>query len=320
MNPVRNRWYALVSSPQLAGRPLAVQRFGRSLVFWRDASGRAAGAIDECPHRRAKLSGGRVVDGDIECPFHGFRFDVAGSCTKIPAHPERPIPKAMSLESLEVREEHDLIWVWTGPDDAPVDPVPFFDFDGTWEGSEFEVPVKVHYSRAVENQLDFAHLPFVHHNTIGRSLPPEMDIVTETEGDRIVAYRRGQRERGFLEFLGPNVWRLKTGPVWQFLAFVPIDDEHMLYYVRSYQNLVRVPGLRWLVGAIGRLSSRPIVAQDTAVVESQPRGETFLRDGEILVPSDGPIIAYRRWREEHRSAHAFLAGADVPATSLVREK
>lgn len=320
MNPIENRWYAVLSSRELRSKPVAAQRFSRNLVFWRDAEGHAVGAIDECPHRRAKLSIGRVVVGEIECPFHGFRFDGAGSCTKIPAHPERVIPSAMSLDSLELREEHDLIWIWTGPESAPSEPVPFFDFEGTWEGSEFQVPVKVHYTRAIENQLDFAHLPFVHHNTIGRSLAPEMDIVTETDGDRVLAYRRDQRHRGFLEFLGPNVWRLKTGPVWQFLAFVPIDAEHMLYYVRSYQKLVRLPGLRWLVGALSRMSSRPIVAQDTAVVESQPRGETFLRNREVLVPSDGPIIAYRRWREEHRSVRSFLADADVPITALARGK
>jgi 3-phenylpropionate/trans-cinnamate dioxygenase ferredoxin subunit len=41
---------------------------------------------DRCPHRDFPLSGGDVVDGHLECPWHGARFDVrTGQCTQGPA-------------------------------------------------------------------------------------------------------------------------------------------------------------------------------------------------------------------------------------------
>jgi phenylpropionate dioxygenase-like ring-hydroxylating dioxygenase large terminal subunit len=107
--------------------------------------------------------------------------------------------------------------------------VPFFDFSGLcWAGSNLVVPVANHYTRAVENQLDVPHLPFIHHNTIGRGLPTAVNVHTEVEGDRIRVSREGATN-GLIELLGPNLWRLQTGPATQFLAFVPVDDTHMRY-------------------------------------------------------------------------------------------
>lgn len=41
---------------------------------------------DRCPHRDFPLSGGDVVNGCLECPWHGARFDVrTGQCTQGPA-------------------------------------------------------------------------------------------------------------------------------------------------------------------------------------------------------------------------------------------
>ena len=41
---------------------------------------------DRCPHRDFPLSGGDVLDGCLECPFHGARFDVrTGHCVSGPS-------------------------------------------------------------------------------------------------------------------------------------------------------------------------------------------------------------------------------------------
>ena len=93
MQLVLNRWYAIFSAHELRpGRTLAGKRLGLDLVAWRDAEGALRLAVDRCPHRQVQLSPGRVVDGCLECPFHGFRFNGAGACTSVPAHPDRPIP------------------------------------------------------------------------------------------------------------------------------------------------------------------------------------------------------------------------------------
>lgn len=301
MQLARDRWFVVLEVGEVPRRgAMATRRLGQDLVFWRGVDGAVHGAVDRCPHRGAKLSPGKVVAGELECPFHGFRFAGDGACTAIPVHPERKPPGAMRLGSFPVREAHGFVWVWTGPSEPSPEPVPFFDFAGwSWAGSGFTEPVANHHSRAVENQLDYPHLPFVHPGTIGRVVTQDMDVTTVVDGDRIRAHI-GNPEV-FIELLAPSIWRNKTGPAWQFLAFVPIDEQQMIYYVRTYQRVVTVPGLDWLVGALNQLVNGVILRQDTPLVESQPLGETRLRMGEVLVPSDGPIIAYRRWREALRA-------------------
>lgn len=40
---------------------------------------------NSCPHAGGNLSGGEVVDGGVECPWHNWRFDVrTGACAHAP--------------------------------------------------------------------------------------------------------------------------------------------------------------------------------------------------------------------------------------------
>jgi phenylpropionate dioxygenase-like ring-hydroxylating dioxygenase large terminal subunit len=283
------------------GEVLGRTRMGQDLVFWRNKSGDAFAARDQCPHRWTKLSNGKMVGDALQCPFHGFEFTGSGACTKMPAHPERKISGAMSLTTLPIREAHGFLWLWTGPSDAPDTEPAFFDFAGySAAGSQLIVPVANSYTRAVENQLDMTHLPFVHAKTIGRFAgSAAMDVQTDVEGDVIRMKRKGTDEPG-PEFWGPNIWRLKTGPIYQFLAFVPIDDTHMQYYLRTYQPFATWNPAAWLIGKLTAASNEKVVGEDTPMVEGQPREEVRLGSGEVLVPSDGPSIAYRRWRKGKR--------------------
>jgi nitrite reductase/ring-hydroxylating ferredoxin subunit len=42
------------------------------------------------PIRLAKLSEGQIVDGKLECLYHGWQFDGEGKCVKIPQVSLRP--------------------------------------------------------------------------------------------------------------------------------------------------------------------------------------------------------------------------------------
>lgn len=319
MQLVRDRWYAVLSSGEVQDAPVATERLGLELVLWRDTDGSVRAADDRCPHRRAKLSAGKVKDGLIQCPFHGFRFDGDGACRAIPAHPERRIPKAMRVGTIEARDEHGFIWLWTGEGAAPDEPVPFFDFDD-WvhTGSELREPVDTHYTVGVENQLDFAHLAFVHESTIGRFATEETEVDVTQDGDLIVSRGEGSTT---LELLGPNVWRMNLGSTTQMLAFAPVDEGRMVYYVRAYRRSSGLRALDWVIGRVGRFFNRFVLREDKRVAETIPKGETRLAGlGEILVPSDAPIVAYRRWRESRRAPFAPFGERVVPEDALVRDR
>ena len=84
MTGAERLWQAVAFSADLGRRPVRVMFGGTPVVLFRDAAGRAAALLDRCPHRLVALSGGRVRNGEIECPYHGWRFDGAGHCTAIP--------------------------------------------------------------------------------------------------------------------------------------------------------------------------------------------------------------------------------------------
>ena len=70
-------WYVLDASASIVERPRCVWVDGRALVVWRDGRTLRA-APDECPHLGASLSGGRVCDGRLVCPWHGLSLGSEG--------------------------------------------------------------------------------------------------------------------------------------------------------------------------------------------------------------------------------------------------
>ena len=71
-------WHPVAFVSDLGARPLAATLMDRPLAIFR--SGDAVAILeDRCPHRNVPLSGGRCVGGQIECPYHGWRFDAAGA-------------------------------------------------------------------------------------------------------------------------------------------------------------------------------------------------------------------------------------------------
>ena len=76
-------WHPVALSGAVAGQaPLAVQLLEQPVVLWRDSEGAVLALADQCPHRGARLSLGRVTpQGQLECPYHGWQFAAGGQCT-----------------------------------------------------------------------------------------------------------------------------------------------------------------------------------------------------------------------------------------------
>jgi phenylpropionate dioxygenase-like ring-hydroxylating dioxygenase large terminal subunit len=320
---IRNQWYAVLESVEVkTGKPVGVTRLGEKLVFWRDNHGGLACMVDRCPHRGVALSIGKIKGECIQCPFHGFEFDTSGACRLVPANGKNSEPpKAFHVQGYPVREAHGLIYVWWGEPQTEYPPLPFFESITTdFTYSTIRDHWKAHYARAIENQLDVVHLPFIHFNTIGRgnrtlvngpltressTYPGDhlLEVWVSNEVDRGQTPLRSSQipEPGYhpsLQFRFPNVWQLWIADEMRiFLAFAPINNENTMMYLRSYHK-VKTPILRQLFGFFGRLGNLYIVRQDRWVVITEEPKRPDLDIGEILIQGDGPIIAYRKIRRK----------------------
>ncbi len=125
---LRNYWYPIVQSEELGqGKPIGIQCLGENLVVWRDDRGFPVVLSDRCPHRSAKLSLGRVLEGKLQCALHGLRFDSGGQCVLIPWEAnDSPSLNEVHARSYPAEELGGYIWAYLG-DAAKFPPPPLTD-------------------------------------------------------------------------------------------------------------------------------------------------------------------------------------------------
>ncbi|MCA1900189.1 MAG: aromatic ring-hydroxylating dioxygenase subunit alpha [Chloroflexi bacterium] len=317
---IPNQWYAILESREVKrGRLVGFTRMGEKMVAWRDSNGEVAVLSDLCPHRGAALSAGRLADDCVQCPFHGFEFDSSGACRFIPANGKNAQPpKAMRVKSYVAREAHGVIYIWWGEPREEYPPLPWFE---NIEGMVYSTICshwKNHYARAIENQLDVVHLPFVHYNTIGsggRTLVNgpvarevetapgsyRLDLWVDNESDYGQKPRKPSEmpvpaRRPLIQFHFPNLWQnWLSDDFLVFLVFAPIDEENTMMYLRQYHR-VKLPILRQVFEFLAGLGNLYILNQDKRVVVTQRPPRPDLDIGETLIPGDYPIALYRKRR------------------------
>nr|WP_307776779.1 Rieske (2Fe-2S) protein [Ottowia beijingensis] len=107
----RTLWHPVALAHAVGAQPVAAVLLGEELVLWRDGEGAAHAWADQCPHRGARFSLGRVTDGQLECPYHGWRFQAGGQCTHIPAVPGFTPGARHCARTFDTREAHGMLWV-----------------------------------------------------------------------------------------------------------------------------------------------------------------------------------------------------------------
>ncbi|QTD45779.1 aromatic ring-hydroxylating oxygenase subunit alpha [Ottowia testudinis] len=181
-------WYAACRGSDLrAGRPHAFTLLGRPLVAFRGADGQPAVLEDRCAHRHAPLSSGRVCAGELQCPYHGWRYGTHGQVTHVPALGAAP-PGVAGVTALQVCEQDGLVWCWPGAD-APIGTprrIATHDQPGF---TRFIMKTRFRGSveACLENFLDCPHATFVHKGWFRSPTAQPVRAVVTTLADGAVA-------------------------------------------------------------------------------------------------------------------------------------
>ena len=164
--PFPEGWYFVASRQSILKEKLIQKTWlGEQIVAWCDEEGRICVAEAVCPHLGSALgpaAGGRVRNGCLVCPFHGFEYDVTGQCV---ATPFAPPPRSAKLKVFETREVLGLVFAWWGSKgrpsqwSLPEDPPAGTDW-GELELQTIRFPG--HPQETTENAVDMAHLRYVH--------------------------------------------------------------------------------------------------------------------------------------------------------------
>lgn len=126
-----NGWIPVALSADIpAGTSSPGQVAGEDVAIWRSASGRLSVWPDRCPHRGMRLSHGFVRGEALSCIYHGWRYDGAGQCIRIPAHPELTPPAAIRVVPFRAAEVSGVIWAAPAGTESVAPPPAFPGFDG----------------------------------------------------------------------------------------------------------------------------------------------------------------------------------------------
>jgi phenylpropionate dioxygenase-like ring-hydroxylating dioxygenase large terminal subunit len=158
-----NHWYAVARSTELtADKPRGVTLWQQGIVLFRDRDGVAQALEDRCPHRQVQLSSGEVVDGELECIYHGWRFNAAGACAHVPYLGENQKLPTCTLRRYPVREQDGFVWVFPGDTEKlaaeSLEPMPLPEWDHlNYIATVSIIDVEAHYSFLIENLMDMYH-------------------------------------------------------------------------------------------------------------------------------------------------------------------
>ena len=267
----------------------------------------------------------------MHCPFHGLRYAADGRVVAIPANGlEAEVPENFRVRPWLAVDAFGFIWVFYGkPADAPDDLPMFEEFRGDFPYAERYEVWDVHYSRAIENQLDVIHLPFVHPNTIGRGHKTLVNgPVTEWDDETLTFYVKNEPDCGqtpqtadeienwwelnSLQYRVPNLWQNRIADdLCVMAAFAPVDYERakqMCIRDRLCRRAGPLPHCRHVV-ADGNGRRHDHVAAGRGGHEAGVGGPAVLRRGSARRAPRRERGRAERARKPR--AHASLAGHDA---------
>ena len=322
--PFPEGWYFVASRKAIeAERLLRKTWLGDRIVVWCNGSGDVCVAEAVCPHLGANLApeaGGRVRNGRLICPFHGFEYDVTGQCV---ATPYAPAPPSARLRVFETREILGLVFAWRGIGDRP----PQWDLPAPppngadWSAMEIRsVRFAGHPQETTENSVDLGHLRYVHGYDSVRAVGP-----VTVDGARLEScfdFKRTRAVAGIKCFaydvsavthvhgLGFSYVEVREHFIGMdtrlWVLATPVDGELVEMTLVSQVRLLLRPkrpiaGMRFLPPRLRtRIMNRIIIAaqmhdvlQDVAIW-----GRKQYRPDPALCRSDGPIGKFRRYCEQ----------------------
>jgi phenylpropionate dioxygenase-like ring-hydroxylating dioxygenase large terminal subunit len=304
-----NVWTPVLPVAEIETAPLAVELAGETLVLFRNSENQVAALLDRCPHRGAALSLGRVSEqGCLECPYHGWQFDQDGACTHVPLNNPLDIKLAqLSATGLPTQVVAGLVWVFTGTEPSAEPQLPA-SLKQSADAYHIHHEVwNTHWTRLMENSMDYVHLPFVHRHSFGGMIgQPALAAgsyaefkITQTDQAVEVLNCFHNIDSGFaFAWHQPNLVVLKFDemglPVRVHLFAIPVNHTQTRY-------LIAIQLLEPQAKAMINEFIDPII-EDRVVIESQ-QGEIPTVTSECNVPTDQVTLLFRRWYHQTMAAN-----------------
>tara|TARA_R110000787_G_scaffold123580_7_gene234607 strand:- start:313 stop:1386 length:1074 start_codon:yes stop_codon:yes gene_type:complete len=239
MSFLKNAWYVAAISTEVEGDKLVSRKLlDTSVLLYRKANGEAVAMQDRCPHRFAPLSLGKRVGDEVQCLYHGLRFNSEGACTHSP-HGDGNVPERACVRTFTVLERYGFVWIWMGQaqkaDESRMPDYPLLENPKPTAVGHGYMHMQANYQLIVDNVMDLSHVDHVHGpllNTAGK-LSPQKPPVIEKEGSLLVRWEWQQHPpMGLFAPLMPD----PEGPAEQFVQVKWSAPSNMFLTVGAVQG------------------------------------------------------------------------------------
>ena len=327
---LRNTWYHAMPSQDLKpGKMVGKVLLNEPILFGRTKAGKAFAIRDLCPHRAVPLSGGWFNGEDVQCCYHGWRFDSYGHCIEIPSlMADQDIDLSrFNLPSYDVQEVQGNLWIYipdsekgkAKPPQFDIPRIPGFPEDAK-PNIRYTMRVACHVDNAVVGLMDPAHGPFVHRSWWwrGAKLNPEVKWFDPSPcGFTMRRHTMANMAFGYwliggvpeneIVFYLPGIRTEETTTnkhrVVNFIAITPVTEELTDFTFEFYWDLP----WGWLLKPLLRQLTRSFLAQDKDVLTKQHAGLKhdpvlrLVKDADVLIRWYYQLKAeYQRSQAENR--------------------
>jgi len=302
-------WYLFCRSRDLHRGPLSREVLGRRLVAFRTAGGQVAVLGGRCAHLGADLGAGCVVNDEIQCAFHNWRYDRNGRCVHIPAAPE--VPEFARVRSYPAVERHGFLFFFEGS--APLFPLPFFPGldPGEFRPAEpFDAVLECPWWMVGANVYDVQHFRAAHDRRLvstpvidspapqARRITANFSVLGDTIRDRLVRRLGGKHvQMSFTDWCGNIIFATPTfrrTTSYGMLIAEPLGRHrvlvHCIVFVRRSRGLARRLLFDPLHARVRRYFIKGFLRSDTRLGT-----KGFHYNPDRLIASDGELKGYFDW-------------------------
>lgn len=169
MKFVKKSWYAAAWSEDIGEALFSRKILNEPVLLYRKSDKQVAAVADLCPHRFLPLSQGKRIGDEVECAYHGLKFNDKGECTNNP-NGNGKIPRACKVRAYPIVEKYKLVWIWMGdPELADEELVPdyhWLDTPDKFTEVHGTLNLNADYLLVMDNLTDLSHAAFIHEKTL----------------------------------------------------------------------------------------------------------------------------------------------------------
>jgi phenylpropionate dioxygenase-like ring-hydroxylating dioxygenase large terminal subunit len=296
-------WLVALPSTDLKSKPVSRKIMGEQIVFYRDSKGKAHALENICPHKQALLSEGRVINDNIQCPYHGWEFGGDGKCKNIPSLPKEHCSKNKAVtKTYEVHEDARFIWVYWGKEKEDFKTEFAFESKYSWFDYQYEIDAPVFL--VLDNAFDCSHTGYVHQGLFRNEPNQLVESKIETKGNHLKVTTKEKKKKNSLamslipggknemqhtdEYFAPFsvVVNYRLGKVHHitYLFCTPISESKTRVFISCG---LYVPLWTWPFKFIIQKITNKVVKQDIALLSQQAIGvQSTKRSMAFLQESD----------------------------------